>query len=406
MSSRLKNVVLITDFGYPGRGTGGAVHAGKEFFRILDALPVNLTVFALRYRGETGEPPIKSPKVHYLDMPFRSFVSLAETGIPWALAIRNRLRKMPPQDLYVSDQPLTYFPWLPKTPVACLFIGPEAGWHFGFGHLLRHPRSSLETLLWQKPFLHRMQRKLLLRETGIPLINSRYTLSALAAEHDIDLKELEPYVVYQPADVAGYERDEAARVRRRRDLGLGPEEVLITYISNFAPKKRADRIPEIVRYFYELLPDAKAKFMFVGRGIAVAPIDELSGREEFKNRCIRIGEVKSHEVRELYSASDIAITTSESETFGYTVIEGMAAGLPTAAYGEGSLPEIVTGDTGVVLPKDDAKGFAEALLRLTADPRLREKMGLAARARARREFSREAFAARLVAILGKEFHIP
>src|SRR3989338_9795830 len=106
MSSRLKNVVLITDFGYPGRGTGGAVHAGKEFFRILDALPVNLTVFALRYRGETGEPPIKSPKVHYLDMPFRSFVSLAETGIPWALAIRNRLRKMPPQDLYVSDQPL------------------------------------------------------------------------------------------------------------------------------------------------------------------------------------------------------------------------------------------------------------------------------------------------------------
>ena len=404
--SKVKNVTLVTDFGYEGRGTGGAIHAGKEFFHILNGLPVNLTVFALRYRGETGQPPISSPKVHYIDLPFRGFLSLAETGIPWALKIRSRLKKMPPQDLYISDQPLTYFPWFQKAPVACLFIGPEMGWHFGLGHLIRHPRSSLEVLLWQKPFLGRMQRNLLLRKIGIPLINSRYTLRALAAEHNIDSKELEPYLIYQPADVAGYTKDEKARVRWREKLGLREEDVLITYISNFAPKKRADRVPVIVRHYYDALPKANAKFLFVGRGIAAAPLDELAGSEEFRDRCMRIGEVESYEVRELYSASDIAITTSESETFGYTVVEGMAAGLPTVAYSEGSLPEIVTDDTGILLSKDDARGFAKALMRLTTDIRLRQKMGLAARERAQKEFSREAFTARLLKILKQEFNIP
>jgi glycosyltransferase involved in cell wall biosynthesis len=331
---------------------------------------------------------------------------LAETGIPWALKIRSRLKKMPSQDLYISDQPLTYFPWFPKAPVACLFIGPEMGWHFGLGHLIRHPRSSLEVLLWQKPFLGRMQRNLLLRKIGIPLINSRYTLRALAAEHNIDSKELEPYLIYQPADVAGYTKDEKARVRWREKLGLREEDVLITYISNFAPKKRADRVPVIVRHYYDALPKANAKFLFVGRGIAAAPLDELAGSEEFRDRCMRIGEVESYEVRELYSASDIAITTSESETFGYTVVEGMAAGLPTVAYSEGSLPEIVTDDTGILLSKDDARGFAKALMRLTTDIRLRQKMGLAARERAQKEFSREAFTARLLKILKQEFNIP
>ncbi|OGX09028.1 MAG: hypothetical protein A2Z88_06925 [Omnitrophica WOR_2 bacterium GWA2_47_8] len=402
----MKNVTLITDFGYKGRATGGAIQCGKEFFHILDALPINLTVFAVRYKGETGTPPICSPKVHYIDLPFRSFVSLAEAGIPWALKIRSRLKKMPPQDLYISDQPLTCFSWFPKAPVACLFIGPESGWHFGLGHLLRHPRSSLEVLLWQKPFLGRMQLGLLRRETGIPLINSRYTLTELAAERKIDPKELESYVIYQPTDVAGYRRDEEARVRRRRALGLGRDEVLITYISNFAPKKRADRVPAIVRQYYDALPKANAKFLFVGRGIAAAPLDELAESDEFRGRCLRIGEVKSHEVREFYSASDIAITTSESETFGYTVIEGMAAGLPTVAYGEGSLPEIVSGDAGFLFGKDDAKGFVGALVRLTTDVRLREKMGRRAAERAQKEFSREAFTARLLGVLRREFSIP
>lgn len=402
----MKNVTLITDFGYEGRVTGGAVHAGKEFFHILDALPINLTVFALRYRGETGEPPISSPKVHYIDLPWRSFVSLAESGIPWALKIRNRLKKMPPQDLYISDQPLTCFSWFPKAPVACLFIGPEAGWHFGLNHLIRHPRSSLEVLLWQKPFLGRMQHGLLCRKTGIPLINSRYTLLELAADHKIDQKELEPYVIYQPADIVGYQKDENARLRRRRDLGINAEGVLITYISNFAPKKRVDRVPAIVRHYYDALPKVNAKFLFVGRRIAAAPLDELAKSDEFRSLCLKIDEVKPYEVREFYSASDIAITTSESETFGYTVVEGMAAGLPTVAYSEGSIPEIVTENTGFIISKDDARGFANALVRLTTDVELRQTMGRAAKERAQKEFSREAFAARLLRILRREFNIP
>lgn len=58
------------------------------------------------------------------------------------------------------------------------------------------------------------------------------------------------------------------------------------------------------------------------------------------------------------------------EGFGLAVTEGMACGLPVAAYAAGALPELITdGTEGILAPAGDLKALAAGIAALLADPR-------------------------------------
>jgi glycosyltransferase involved in cell wall biosynthesis len=79
-------------------------------------------------------------------------------------------------------------------------------------------------------------------------------------------------------------------------------------------------------------------------------------------------------------ASDIFATTSRSDGTPVSVLEAMAAGLPCVASAVGGIPEwIEDGKNGFLIPSGDAGACAERLLRLAADPALRERLGSRAR---------------------------
>lgn len=82
------------------------------------------------------------------------------------------------------------------------------------------------------------------------------------------------------------------------------------------------------------------------------------------------------------------------ETFGLVVVEAMAAGVPAVVAGHSSLDELVTdGVTGVTHTPGDAASLAEALGRIVGAPR---SLGLAARERYEREFTRSVGLANLL----------
>jgi glycosyltransferase involved in cell wall biosynthesis len=75
------------------------------------------------------------------------------------------------------------------------------------------------------------------------------------------------------------------------------------------------------------------------------------------------------------------------EPFGLVVVEAMAAGLPVIAASPGGPAEVIEdGVTGLLYQAGDVEGLASALRRLAGDPKLREKLGGAAKVRAA-EFS-------------------
>ncbi len=91
--------------------------------------------------------------------------------------------------------------------------------------------------------------------------------------------------------------------------------------------------------------------------------------------------------------------STTGEPFGQVMIEGMAAGKPVVATNGGGVPEIVEdGQTGILVPMDDAPALAEAICRVLADPEQAKAMGARARQRVMDHFTVEETARRVQAV--------
>lgn len=96
------------------------------------------------------------------------------------------------------------------------------------------------------------------------------------------------------------------------------------------------------------------------------------------------------EVAPLLSALDVYVSASQTESFGLTIIEAMAAGLAVVATATAGAREIIDNEsTGIIVAIGDYQALAASVLRLLANKDERERMGALARARARARFSLE-----------------
>lgn len=95
-----------------------------------------------------------------------------------------------------------------------------------------------------------------------------------------------------------------------------------------------------------------------------------------------LGTQSEDEVLELLRSSDAFILPSigTGEAWPVSVMEAMACGLPVICSIIGATPQIVTdGVDGFLIPRGDEAGLAGAVVRLSRDGGLRDRMGTAAR---------------------------
>ncbi len=108
----------------------------------------------------------------------------------------------------------------------------------------------------------------------------------------------------------------------------------------------------------------------------------------------RVGDVAAW-----YRRAELLVHPARWEGFGLALLEAMLAGKPVVATRVSSAPEIVAdGETGLLVPADDAGALAEALLAVLSDPARAAAMGKAGLARARSEFSVARMAGRTAAV--------
>jgi glycosyltransferase involved in cell wall biosynthesis len=90
--------------------------------------------------------------------------------------------------------------------------------------------------------------------------------------------------------------------------------------------------------------------------------------------------VDDSELSNLIDASTVVVMPSRYESFGLVAVEAMMHGRPVVASDIGGLAEVVTdGETGLLVPVDDADALARAITRLIVDADL--AAGLAQRGR-------------------------
>ena len=84
---------------------------------------------------------------------------------------------------------------------------------------------------------------------------------------------------------------------------------------------------------------------------------------------------------------DVFVLPSLTEGTPNCIVEAMSCGLPVIASSIGGVKDMITPETGLLVPPGDAKALAEAMRFLAGNPALRKRMGLAARRRYLEVFS-------------------
>jgi glycosyltransferase involved in cell wall biosynthesis len=117
------------------------------------------------------------------------------------------------------------------------------------------------------------------------------------------------------------------------------------------------------------------------------------------DRVLMPGRVYHDAMPALYRATDVAVCTPWYEPFGMVPLEAMACGVPVVATAVGGMRETVQdGVTGTLVHGHDPSTVAAAVRPYLQDQGLRERTGLAGRARACARYSWEAVAAETVKV--------
>jgi glycosyltransferase involved in cell wall biosynthesis len=102
------------------------------------------------------------------------------------------------------------------------------------------------------------------------------------------------------------------------------------------------------------------------------------------------------DVAQLMRAMNVFVQPSLAEGASNTVLEAMATGLPVVATNHGGIPEAVTTEEdGLLVPERDAVALGHALLRLTEEAGLYERLSRRAAESVRERFEQSRSIARL-----------
>ncbi len=231
------------------------------------------------------------------------------------------------------------------------------------------------------------------REAG-RLIGAMATWRVAISEHvrrfllQLDLARSDRIRVIPYGLAAGPWRAAASRRQdQRQRLGMGPGDVVVGVAARLVEGKGHHMLIEAMRR--ARVQEPALRLLVAGDGPLRADLVRTAGQE--LGRSIRfLGFVD--DMPGFMAACDICVFPTEAtlgEGFGLSALEAMAAGRPVVATRVGSLPEVVTEDSGIVIDPGSSGALAEALLRLARHEELRQRLGRQATARAVNQFSLE-----------------
>lgn len=146
---------------------------------------------------------------------------------------------------------------------------------------------------------------------------------------------------------------------------------------------------------------SNALAVIVGIGPLGVELKALAQQLDIANRVIFAGEPDDAHLPLYHQAADVfaAPSNSRAESFGISIIEAMASGLPVITTEIGTATSWINqhGETGLVVPPLNPVALASAINQMQ-NAGLRERMGKAARARVLQEFTQGRMVERMMTV--------
>jgi alpha-1,6-mannosyltransferase len=172
-------------------------------------------------------------------------------------------------------------------------------------------------------------------------------------------------------DLDLFRPDAQAATDLRAQLGLPPERKIALFVGRLCREKRLD---VVVAAHRALLPTERPHLVLIGDGAQRAMFEEMA--REVGDMSVLPYVSNRVELARLYRAADLYVAAGPGETFGLSIAEAMACGLPVVAVERGAAPDRIAGSgCGRLYAHGSVDSCAIALRELTqqSSPLLRAR---------------------------------
>jgi glycosyltransferase involved in cell wall biosynthesis len=175
-------------------------------------------------------------------------------------------------------------------------------------------------------------------------------------------------------------KPDEARVMRGRlaeshpGFSRGP---LLVYIRRIRKEKNLNLLAEAFVLISREAPDAR--LLMVGEGPLKPELQRFFRAAGLEDKVVWMDYLARDRLPVIYSAADIFVFPSKTETQGLVTIEAMLCGTPVVGVNQMGTAEILEGDSGGLLAEDNPADFAGKALSLIRDPCLRQAKAKQAR---------------------------
>ncbi|MCB0163494.1 MAG: glycosyltransferase [Anaerolineae bacterium] len=249
--------------------------------------------------------------------------------------------------------------------------------------------GSYRTVYSPRLFSHykRMLSRLGFVAVSTVVCNSQETAAAIGRQVG-DRKR----VIYVPNSVQPVNDMASCRTAWRQRLGISANEVLILGVGRLTALKNFARFIEAVASVHQTIP---VRAVVAGRDDGcLRGLEQQIAEAGLEPGVIRfIGPVP--DARELMSAADIFVLSSEYEGMPNVVMEAMIAGVPCVSTKVNGVGALIENGINGFITKHRAAALSEKILLLVKDKQLRENMGAKAAAHMKASFDSKDVAARL-----------
>jgi N-acetyl-alpha-D-glucosaminyl L-malate synthase BshA len=171
-----------------------------------------------------------------------------------------------------------------------------------------------------------------------------------------------------------------SRAQMRQALGISDNHFLVLHMSNLRPLKRIDLL---LRAFASARERDRMRLVILAGG-SFAPYENL--RDELGLREQVIVTENGATIEDYLQAADAGLYTSESESFGLSILETLYFGKPVVAFRVGGIPEVV-GEGALLHDFGDVSALGASLDELVRSPALGAQLGERSRRRVTEQFS-------------------
>jgi glycosyltransferase involved in cell wall biosynthesis len=226
-----------------------------------------------------------------------------------------------------------------------------------------------------RPFLISLTKLLARRADGL------IAVSQACAEESAGFPGL-MRVIPNGVDLGEFKPMPVERERLRAELGLAADDIVLGYVGRLHTTKGISFLLDAFEGLY--CENPRLRLVLAGPGPLRASVSE---RAAASSGAIRLLDpMPFDKVASLLNALDVFAFPSKGEAFGIALLEAMACGLPSVAYGRWGVKELVVdGQTGLLA--ESFVDFARLLRRLGSNAALRRQLGRAARQSVEERFS-------------------